>query len=432
MTRETLEALIVALEASPENEILRLQVGKGHFDLREFQEAKNHFDKILQSSRNPEAKFYLAKSHFELGNLSTGIIICEDLNENNASHESWSLYIRLLLEDGQEEEAVKYFQQFLEIDNSWDDLELRENLTMRNVVGDPESGEDNDTFLEKPDISFEHVGGMDAIKEDIKIKIIHPLNNPELFAAYGKKTGGGILLYGPPGCGKTYLAKATAGEIKSKFLSLGLEEVLDMYIGNSERNLHDKFELGRRNNPCVMFFDEIDALGSKRNDLKHSAGRNVINQFLKEMDGIDSDNEGLLILGATNSPWHMDSAFLRPGRFDRIIFVPPPDESAREIIFKLQLTGKPIEKIDYKKLAKRSQEFSGADIQLTVDMAVEDKLRSSMKTGKIEPITTSDLTSTLKKVRPSTKDWFQTARNYALYSNASGLYDEVLTYLKLD
>ena len=149
------------------------------------------------------------------------------------------------------------------------------------------------------------------------------------------------------------------------------------------------------------------------------------------MDGIDSQNEGLLILGATNSPWHMDSAFLRPGRFDRIIFVPPPDEDAREQILKLQLADKPVKEIDHRKIAAKTNDFSGADIKMLVDLVVEDKLRVSMKTGNVEAITTKDLLGKCKKVRPSTKEWFNTARNYALYSNVSGIYDDIKNYLKL-
>nr|WP_271711553.1 ATP-binding protein [Marinigracilibium pacificum] len=238
-------------------------------------------------------------------------------------------------------------------------------------------------------------------------------------------------MYGPPGCGKTFLARATAGEIDSKFMNIDLDDIMDMYIGNSEKNLHQRFEICRKHNPCVMFIDEIDALGSKRNDLKNSAGRNVINQFLKELDGVDTDNEGLLVLGATNAPWHMDSAFLRPGRFDRVIFIPPPDLAARIEIFKIMTAEKPVEALDYEKLAKKTDKFSGADIQAVLDIAIEEKLRVSMRSGKIEKITTNDLLQSIKKVRPSTAEWLATAKNYVLYSNASGLYDDVKEYLNL-
>src|SRR5262249_29253717 len=189
-----------------------------------------------------------------------------------------------------------------------------------------------DMSVERPAVSFQDVGGMEHVKEEIRMKIIHPLTHPELYRAYGKAIGGGILMYGPPGCGKTHLARATAGEVKAGFLAIGINDVLEMWIGQSERNLHEVFERARENRPCVLFFDEVDALGASRTDLRQSSGRHLINQFLAELDGVKDNNDGVLILAATNAPWHLDPAFRRPGRFDRILFVPPPDAGARASI----------------------------------------------------------------------------------------------------
>ena len=269
-------------------------------------------------------------------------------------------------------------------------------------------------------------------KEQISLKIIHPLKHADLYKSYGKKIGGGILFYGPPGCGKTFLAKATAGEIASEFISVGIDDILDMYIGQSEKKLNLIFEKARAMSPCVLFFDEIDALGANRNDLRSSAGRNLINQFLAELDGVDSDNEGILVIGATNAPWHLDSAFRRPGRFDRMIFVQPPSLESRIEIFRLSLAGKPIGKIDYTAVAKITDSFSGADINACIDVAVEGKLQEAIKGGIPSALEMKDLTNAIKKVKPSTKEWFQTAKNYAVYANDSGIYDEILTYLNLN
>jgi len=272
---------------------------------------------------------------------------------------------------------------------------------------------------------------MDAMKEEIRMKIILPLRQPELFKAYGKKAGGGILLYGPPGCGKTFLARATAGEVQAGFLAVGINDVLDMWVGQSERNLHAIFEQARSHRPCVLFFDEVDALGANRTDMLKSGGRQIINQFLSELDGVTAANEGLLILAATNAPWHLDPAFRRPGRFDRILFVPPPDLAARAAVLRLQLKGRPVESIDFDQLAKKSEGFSGADLKAVVDTAVEDKLRVAMKSGTLQPLRTGDLAEAVKRHRPTVRDWFETARNYALYANQSGLYDDILTHLKI-
>ena len=272
---------------------------------------------------------------------------------------------------------------------------------------------------------------MEPLKEEIRLKIIHPLAHPELYKAYGKPIGGGILMYGPPGCGKTHLARATAGEIKAGFIAVGINDVLDMWIGNSERNLHELFESARRSRPCVLFFDEVDALGASRSDMRHHAGRQLINQFLAEMDGVKASNEGVLILAATNAPWHLDSAFRRPGRFDRILFVPPPDGPARAAILRLQCHGKPSEDIDFDHLGRKSENFSGADLKAVVDVAVEGKLREAMKSGVPKPLTTRDLAAAVSTLKPTTREWFATARNYALYSNQGGIYDDILKYLKL-
>jgi SpoVK/Ycf46/Vps4 family AAA+-type ATPase len=204
-----------------------------------------------------------------------------------------------------------------------------------------------------------------------------------------------------------------------------------MYIGQSERNLHSIFQKARQLKPCVLFFDEVDALGANRTDMRNSAGRHVINQFLSEMDGVEYDNEGILILAATNAPWHLDPAFRRPGRFDRIIFVPPPDEDAREAILTIKLKNKPIGKLNYDKIVSRSKEFSGADLEAVIDLAIESKLEESMRKGHPMPLETNDFLGALKKHRPTTKEWFQTAKNYALFANEAGLYDDILDYLKL-
>lgn len=312
-----------------------------------------------------------------------------------------------------------------------DDVESWMKMT---TEGDVVSPAEDDTAelpvsVERPQINFTQVGGMESVKEEINIKIIQPLLHPELYRAYGRSAGGGILLYGPPGCGKTHLARATAGEVRAKFISVGIHDILDMYFGNSEQKLHQLFELARQNRPCVLFFDEVDALGASRRDMRTSTGRHLINQFLAELDGANTSNEGILILAATNAPWHLDGAFRRPGRFDRILFVPPPDALARTEILRILLQDKPTQAIEYEKLGEKLPEMSGADLKAVINVAVESKLREAMKSGRPSPITTKDLQQAAKQVKPTTKEWFITARNYALYANEGGIYDEILTYL---
>ncbi len=286
-------------------------------------------------------------------------------------------------------------------------------------------------LVERPTITFADVGGMDAVKERIRMAIIYPFQQPEVFAAYGKRPGGGLLLYGPPGVGKTYIARATAGEVGAHFISVGISDVLDMWYGESEKKLHVLFETARRMRPTILFFDEIEALGGNRLDMRQHHQRTLVNQFLAELDGAEGDNTGLLIVGATNSPWHIEPALRRPGRFEYIVFIPPPDEPARREILQLHLHGKPAAaEVDVARLAHDTEGYSGADLRALVDSAAEEALREAMKTGKIGPLTTNMLLRALRTLRPSTTEWLNTAKNYAIYSNEGGFYDEVATYLR--
>lgn len=240
------------------------------------------------------------------------------------------------------------------------------------------------------------------------------------------------FLWGPPGCGKTFLARALAGELGAQFYEVGLNDVLDMWVGSSERNLHSVFELARRNTPCVLFFDEIDALGARRSNLRQggAAIRGVVNQLLLELDGASSDNEGIFVLAATNHPWDVDPALVRPGRFDRRLLVLPPDRDARIAIANHHLKGRPIEDLNLSRLADKTDGLSGADLALVCDQATEVAMEASAKSGRICPVTTKDLLRSAKTVRPSIAGWLQTARNHATFANDDGTYDELLVYLR--
>lgn len=300
---------------------------------------------------------------------------------------------------------------------------------LRLLKGGGEGGE-ADVRPVRETLRFSDVGGLDEVKEEIRMKIIVPFQRPDLFRRYGKRVGGGVLTYGPPGCGKTMLARATAGECEAVFLNVTIDSILDMYYGESERKLAGVFQTARAQTPSVLFFDEVEAIGASRQQIRNSPGKSLVNQLLAEMDGVSSKNDNVLVMAATNAPWHVDSALRRPGRFDRVLFVPPPDEAARLEILRLGLRERPVAKdVNIGDLARRTAEYSGADLAELIDRATEAPLNEAMRGGEPRPLQQSDFTSALKKMKPTTREWFATAKNYATFANTGGLYDDLLEYM---
>jgi transitional endoplasmic reticulum ATPase len=447
MDSRTIAGLRQAVRVSPENLPLRQALADALLGIGRYDEAEVEYRQALTlSGGDPQLKASLARAFFSQGKISHAMVVIEELVKlADPPATAFLLHARLLSRAGQFETAVGQYRRAVNSDPALVDDELAAQLGIgrqdagrtefannanRLRAGDEEKLEPASAAVEQPRMNFADVGGMDAVKQDIRVKIIHPLEHAEIYAAYGKKAGGGILMYGPPGCGKTHLARATAGEIRANFIAVGISDVLDMWIGSSERNLRALFEQARRNRPCVLFFDEVDALAASRSDLRASAGRHLINQFLSEMDGIGNNNEGVLILAATNAPWHVDPAFRRPGRFDRILFIPPPDAAARAAILRIHLRDRPLADIDHELIAGKCEGFSGADLRAVVESAVEEKLIDAIARGAPAPITTADLVKAAEKLKPSTLEWFASARNYATFSNQGGVYDDVLKFLK--
>lgn len=284
--------------------------------------------------------------------------------------------------------------------------------------------------VETAGVRLADVGGLTEVKKRLEASFLAPLRNPELRALYGKSLRGGLLLYGPPGCGKTFLAKAVAGELGASFLHVSLADVLDMYIGQSERNVKELFEVARSSAPCVLFLDELDAIGGKRSLNRSSGARTTVNQLLTELDGVGSDNEGVFVLAATNHPWDVDPALRRPGRLDRTLLVLPPDREAREAILRTHLRDRPVERIDTRRLARATDGFSGADLAHLCESASENALMESVGSGQVRMIGMADFDQALSEIRPSIGPWMETARNVALYANASGEYDDLAKWLR--
>jgi SpoVK/Ycf46/Vps4 family AAA+-type ATPase len=429
---EYIAGLRAALAATPNNTALRLLLAKTLGEAALFDQALVEYQSTNTADpHNFEAAFGLGKTLLQLNKAKEAKPALAQAIKLNESHaEAHLLYAQALSAAGDFGEA--FVQQGIAVKL---DPNLKIKLT-NNQSSDQQSAisdqplANNVVTKERSAITFEDVGGMDAVKERIRLSIIYPIQKPEIYKAYGKKAGGGLLLYGPPGCGKTYIARATAGEVKAEFIYVGLNDVLDMYLGESERKLHAVFESARRQAPAVLFFDEVDAIGNSRMNLRNSAGRNLVNQFLNEMDGMQGDNEGLLILGATNAPWDVDSALRRPGRFGHAIFVEPPDYVARLAILQLHLRDKPHVGMNLNAIAQRSEGYSGADLMAIVDAASERAMTDAIKSGTVRPITEQDMTEAMKAVKASINEWIQIAQNYVMYSNQSGFYDDVAEYLK--
>ncbi len=279
-------------------------------------------------------------------------------------------------------------------------------------------------------LTLADVAGMTEVKHRLEAAFLAPMRNPDLRRLYGKSLRGGLLLYGPPGCGKTFIARAVAGELGARFIAVSFADIIDMFVGQSERNIHELFEVARRNAPCVLFLDEVDAIGQKRSQLRHTPMRSAVNQLLLELDDVSGNNEGVFLLAATNHPWDVDSALRRPGRFDRTLLVLPPDAAAREGVFRYHLKGRPVAGIDLAKLSRQTDGYSGADIAHICETAAERALMDSVRRGEPRMIGTPDLQAAIAEVKPSLGAWFDVARNVALFANEGGTYDDLAAYLR--
>ncbi|HEY1051055.1 MAG TPA: AAA family ATPase [Prosthecobacter sp.] len=464
-------ALRDALEQSPTNLSLLLLYGRACLEELHLDEAREVFGRALDIDPDQtDAHLGIARVLFMEGNTSGAAVRAERvlfLEPNNAP--AHLLLSRVYLSEGERAKAIEHFDRAAQIDGTMSDPALERELgrTARDArktapapAAAPEppnmepvspNGEADDfsddpfddppydwrpeTFYapgdpERGGVTFADVGGMEELKEEIRLKITYPLQFPDLYKAYGRKTGGGILIYGPPGCGKTLMLRAVAGEVPCNYLAVGLHEIFDPYFGSTERNLHQIFETARANAPCVLVFDDLDSLAQDRRTIRESQMRNLVNQFLHEMDGLRGDNQRILVIGATNQPWALDPAFRRPGRFDQAIFVAPPDAPARAQIIDLLAKDKPIADFDNTELIEATTGFSGADLKWVFDRAAELALSAAIHTGHPVPITLDLLLAVAKAHTPSTASWFEGMQTHAQHQEGpDSIFNDMRKFL---
>jgi len=257
-------------------------------------------------------------------------------------------------------------------------------------------------------IRFRDIGGLKGLKEEIWFKIIEPIKNPDLYRYYGKNIGGGIIMYGPPGCGKSLIAQATANEADITFMHVKCSDLKSKYVGETEKNIAELFDKAREKQPAIIFFDEFESLGGDRTEAQNYE-KSAVSQFLTEMDGIDSQGQQLLLLAATNEPWSIDPALRREGRFGTTIFVPPPDHNARKEIFRRIMRKRPIANLNLDELARLTEGFSGADIKAVCEIATDIPLKESLKTRQKRKISMADMKKAISKTNSVIEQWFAKA-----------------------
>jgi transitional endoplasmic reticulum ATPase len=257
-----------------------------------------------------------------------------------------------------------------------------------------------EVYVEVPQVHWNEVGGLKQVKQELMESVEWPLKKPEVFKKMGIKPPRGILLYGPPGCGKTLLARAVATESEANFISIKGPEIFSKWVGESEKAIREIFRKGRTAAPAIIFFDELDAIVPKRGlgYADSGASERVISQLLTEIDGIES-LQNVLVIAATNRPDILDPAVLRPGRFDRLIYVPSPDFDSLKEIFKIHAHSMPLSRdVDLDDLARKAQGYSGADVEAICREAAMNGLREDIEATEVS---LRDFNQAMERVGPS-------------------------------
>lgn len=339
----------------------------------------------LKDGNNAEAKKYLLKAAETLFKLAK--------NNTGSLKEQW------------EESAQKIYEKALAIEVNGKKSPRSGGSSNRGQKNDPEDG--GNTFVPMttiPDITFEDVIGLEEVKRYIKMNVIKPFENPELYKLFKKEAGGGALLYGPPGTGKTMIAKAIANEVGAAFYSVKASDIMSKWVGESEQNVKNLFEAVRSHDLTVLFVDEIESITTKRGSSNSNVTDRVVSEFLAQLDGFNEESDNVtMLLAATNVPSKIDEAILRPGRFDRLIFIPLPEFPARRAILGKMLDDVPCDQdLDLTMISDITDGFSGADIKGLVNTVKSYAIERSLESGDVDMISNEDFLEAMQGRTPST------------------------------
>ena len=431
-----------SMELDPQNPIIYNNRGDAFYRKQDFQSAIKDYDKAISLNPNYLKAFYnrgLSYASIEeyekaVDDFSKVVKLKPDFAE--------AYHLRGLAYEyaGTMSSAIADYEKALELNPEL--TEAKTHLESAKAKKDQEGkGGEGATadirMLTKPNMTFADVAGMKKMKEEIREAVVYPMMNPDLARRYGKLGGGGIMMYGPPGCGKTFVVKAAAGECHAGFINAKLSDLLDMYVGNTEKNIHKVFELARKNTPCILFFDEVDAIGGRRDQQEgQQYMRMAVNQMLYEIDGVEANNENVLIIAATNAPWDVDPALRRSGRFSKTIYVPEPDYGSGVAILKMHAKKRPLSKLlPFSLVGLAAAGYASSDLKSIVDeaatipsreafMSIQKKSAELIKGGmekeqaeatakkqvRQRSLTLGDFVMAIAKKRSSLPPWYEQAK----------------------
>jgi len=271
--------------------------------------------------------------------------------------------------------------------------------------GDEDEGASAQDWIvrDKPTVRFDDIAGLDDVKQEIYLKMIYPFRHPELAQKYGIDVGGGLLMFGPPGTGKTMFAKAIACELEATMFVISPAQIMSKWVGEAEQNIRKLFDAAKAEPKAVIFIDEVESLVPRRRRNDSTVMQRVVPQILQEIEGFDrKSGRALMFLGATNEPWALDSAMMRPGRLDAKVYVPLPDAAARFKLFEIYLAKRPIDdSVDFARLVELTAGYSGADIKAIAGRSASRPFLESVAGGEPRNITMGDVVAVIEAMPPS-------------------------------